>query len=204
VVLVGRDAQRLGPAAEAAGAEWAVADVSQPAAVARLCEDVRSRFEGEPDILVNSAGAFELAPIAQTSIESFDRLIAVNLRAVFLLVRQVLPGMLGRGSGDIVSIGSIAGRQGFADNGAYSASKFGLRGLHAVLATESRGTGVRATLIEPSATDTELWDTIDRERFSGLPERASMLGAEAVAQAVLYAVSQGSTVAVPNLILEHS
>ncbi|MEX2284597.1 MAG: hypothetical protein WEE89_19065, partial [Gemmatimonadota bacterium] len=64
--------------------------------------------------------------------------------------------------------------------------------------------GVRATLIEPAATDTALWDTIERERFSGLPERGGMLGAEAVAQAVLYAVSQAAAVAVPNLILEHS
>jgi hypothetical protein len=91
-------------------------------------------------------------------VEAFDRMIAVNLRAAFLLMRAFVPGMLARGRGHIVTIGSVAGRQAFPSNGAYSASKFGVRGLHAVLAAELRGTGVRATFVEPAATDTPLWD----------------------------------------------
>jgi NADP-dependent 3-hydroxy acid dehydrogenase YdfG len=144
----------------------------------------------QPDLLINAAGAFALAPVAQTSIESFDRMLATNLRGPFLLIRAFLPAMLARGEGFIVSIGSIAGRQAFPANGAYSASKFGLRGLHAVLDAELKGTGVRATLIEPAATDTALWDEIDRQQHPGLPGRESMLSPQAVADAVLYVLTR--------------
>jgi NADP-dependent 3-hydroxy acid dehydrogenase YdfG len=151
---------------------------------------------------VHSAGAFALAAIAETTVDAFDEQVAVNLRAVFLLTRAVLPGLLARGSGHIVTIGSIAGRQPFPGNGAYAASKFGVRGLHAVLLTELRGTGVRATLIEPAATDTGLWDQIDRRRFPDLPARSAMLSVDQVAEAVLYALSRPPGVVVPNLSIE--
>lgn len=156
------------------------------------------------DIVVHAAGAFELAPLVETSVESFDRMIAVNLRAAFLLVRAFVPDMLARGAGHVVSIGSVAGRQAFPANGAYSASKFGVRGMHAVLAAELRGTGVRASLVEPAATDTPLWDAVDRSKHTGLPEAAAMLAADDVATAVLYAVSQPDDVAIPNILVERA
>ena len=157
-----------------------------------------------PDILINAAGAFGLAPVAQTSVESFDRMLATNLRGPFLLIRAFLPAMLARGAGHIVSIGSIAGRQAFPSNGAYSASKFGLRGLHEVLDTELKGTGVRSTLIEPAATDTALWDEIERRDHPGLPERASMLSPEAVADAVLYVLTRPVQMHINYLGVERS
>jgi NADP-dependent 3-hydroxy acid dehydrogenase YdfG len=120
------------------------------------------------------------------------------------LIRAVLPGMLERGDGHIVTLGSVAGRVAFPENGAYSAGKFGARGLHAVLAAELRGTGVRATFVEPAATDTPLWDAIDRARHGGLPPREAMLAPSAVADAVLYAVTRPKEVAVPNILVERS
>lgn len=157
-----------------------------------------------PDVVVHAAGAFVLAPLAETSVAAFDRIVAVNLRGAFLLIRAFLPAMLARGSGHVVTIGSVAGRQAFASNGAYSASKFGVRGMHAVLAAELRGTGVRATFVEPAATDTPLWDAIDRERNPGLPTRAAMLSPDAVADAVVYAVTRPADIAIPNLLLERA
>jgi NADP-dependent 3-hydroxy acid dehydrogenase YdfG len=204
VILVARRPEKLGQAAAAVKAEWLSCDVTDAGAVAELAGAVRERFKGEPDIVVNAAGTFELAPIAETSIQSFDAMIAANLRAVFLVARAFLPGMLARGSGDLVSIGSVAGRQAFANNGAYSASKFGVRGLHAVLELELRGTGVRAALVEPAATDTTLWDAVDRDRFPELPDRSGMLSAEAVAEAVLYVLQQPRAVAVATLIMGHA
>jgi NADP-dependent 3-hydroxy acid dehydrogenase YdfG len=103
-----------------------------------------------------------------------------------------------------VSIGSVAGRNAFAGNGAYAASKFAVRGLHAVLDAELRGTGVRATLIEPAATDTGLWDQIDFEANPGLPERSAMLRPEAVAEAVIFALTRAPDVAIRNIIMERS
>jgi NAD(P)-dependent dehydrogenase (short-subunit alcohol dehydrogenase family) len=174
------------------------ADVSQPGDVARLATEL------DPDILVNAAGAFGLAPLAETSVDTFDAMLAVNLRAPFLLIRTFLPRMLARGSGYIISIGSVAGRQAFPGNGAYSASKFGLRGMHAVLDAELRGTGVRATLVEPAATDTPLWDAIDREKNPGLPERGAMLSPEAVADAVMYVLTRPAETHINFLAVERS
>jgi NADP-dependent 3-hydroxy acid dehydrogenase YdfG len=201
VVVAGRGEARLREAARAVGAEPCVADVATVEGVAAL----RAALDGAvPDVVVHAAGAFELAPLAETSIESFDRMVAVNLRSAFLLVREFVPGMLERGSGHIVVIGSVAGRQAFPANGAYSASKFGVRGMHAVLAAELRGTGVRATFVEPAATDTPLWDAVDLQASPGLPARSAMLDADAVADAVLFAVTRPDAVAIPNILVERA
>ena len=109
--------------------------------------------------------------------------------------------MLERGSGHIVNVGSVAGRLAIPGNGAYSASKFGLRGLHAVLAQELRGTGVRCTLVEPAATDTALWDALNPDARSDLPRRGEMLRPEDVARAVLFAVTQPRGVELSHLAI---
>ena len=187
-IIVARDAAVLEEAAAAIGAEALAGDITDPAALDPAALDpaalgpadgggivarVIERLGGVPDILVNAAGSFSLAPIAETALAAFDDAIAANLRAPFALTRAMLPSMLARRSGHIVTIGSVAGRAAFPGNGAYSAGKFGVRGLHDVLAAELRGTGVRSTLIEPAATDTGLWDSIDLARNPGLPERSA-------------------------------
>lgn len=204
LVLVARREAPLRAAAEAVGGLAVPADVSEAGAVERLAEVVRGVAAEGPDVLVSAAGAFELAPLEATSPESFDRQIAVNLRGPFLLIRAFLPGMLLRRRGHIVTIGSVAGRQAYPHNGAYSASKFGVRGLHAVLDAELRGTGVRATLIEPAATDTPLWDAVDVERHPSLPPREAMLPAGAVADAVIYAITRPPEVDVRNVLLDRA
>lgn len=200
VTIVARGGEALARCAQALGATSAVADVADDAAITHLAASLPE----VPDIVVHAAGAFGLASIEDTTLDAFDAMVAVNLRAAFLLMRAFVPGMRARSSGHFVSIGSIAGRVPLAGNGAYAASKYGLRGLHGVLDAELRGTGVRATLIEPAATDTPLWDAIDRAANPGLPEPAAMMQAEAVADAVLYAVTQPAAVAVRNIILERS
>ena len=204
VMIVAREKARLLAASGLAATRYYAADVSSAADVEKLAAEVRAVWGGAPDVIVNSAGAFELAPLNETTLESFDRHIAVNLRAVFLQIRSWLAEMLQRGSGHFVTIGSIAGRKAFPANGAYAASKFGVRGLHEVLDLELRGTGVRATLIEAAATDTALWARIDRNRLPDLPPPAAMLEPQAVAQAVLYAVTQPPEVAVPVVGVERS
>ncbi|MBR9990211.1 MAG: SDR family NAD(P)-dependent oxidoreductase [Gemmatimonadetes bacterium] len=204
VVLVARTAQSVREAAERLGGVAVAADVSTESGLAAVVDAVTGVQQQGPDIVVHAAGAFALAPLSETSVDAFDRMVAVNLRAAFLLVHAFLPGMLARGAGDIVTIGSVAGRQAFPSNGAYSASKFGVRGLHAVLAAELRGTGVRATFVEPAATDTRLWDDVDRDRNPGLPAREQMLGAVAVADAVLFAVTRPADTSVPNILVERA
>lgn len=204
LVLNARRPGALETAAVGLRAYGVPADVSEPGGVDRLAEEARRLLNGAPDIVVSAAGAFELAPLSEMSVESFERQIGVNLRAPFLLIRTFLPEMLERGSGHVVTIGSVAGRAAFAENGAYSASKFGVRGLHAVLDAELRGTGVRATLVEPAATDTPLWDAVDRRRHPGLPTADRMLPADAVADAVLFALTRPPAVDVRNILLDRS
>lgn len=205
VAMTARGEAALRDAASSVGGHAVVADVSDPASVHRLAAYLDEVLGGEaPDIVVNAAGVFDLAPLAETDPESFERHLAVNVRAPFLVIRAFLPAMLRRGSGHVVTLGSIAGRQAFPHNGAYSASKFAVRGLHAVLDAELRGTGVRSTLVEPAATDTPLWDAIDFARHPGLPPREAMLSPEAVADAVLYAVTRPPEVDVRTIVIERA
>ena len=204
VFIVARESAALERAAGETGAVPLAADVADADAVSALAARVAESCNGGPDIVVNAAGAFGLARLADTAPADFDRMIAVNLRGAFLMIRAFLPGMLERGSGHVVSIGSISGRQAFPANGAYSASKFGLRGMHAVLDQEVRGTGVRSTLVEPAATDTALWDPIDRTANPGLPVAEAMLSADDVAECVHFALARPAGVAVRNLFAERS
>lgn len=204
VVLVARTLDRVRDAATDVGGVPVAADVGTEEGIARVVEAVNALQSEGADIIVHAAGAFRLAPLAETSIAVFDEIVAVNLRAAFLLVHAFVPGMLARGTGHIVTIGSVAGRQAFPANGAYSASKFGVRGMHAVLAAELRGSGVRATFVEPAATDTALWDGVDRARNPGLPMPEQMMSAAAVADAVLFAVTRPQDVAIPNILVERA
>lgn len=183
------------------GRSWR-ADLSDDAEAWEALDLLQETLGGAPDIVVACAGAFDLAPLAETPVNTFDRMLALNVRGTFLVYRALLPAFLQRGSGDLVTIGSVAGRKAFPGNGAYSASKFGQRGLHEVLVEEFRGTGVRATLVEPAATDTSLWDALDPDSDADLPARRDMLRPEDVAQAVLFALTRPPHVRIPLLQIE--
>jgi NAD(P)-dependent dehydrogenase (short-subunit alcohol dehydrogenase family) len=202
VGMVARTGAELSRAAAEVGGHAIPADVTSPVSVHGLVGYVTELLGDTPDILVNSAGSFALAPLAATDPDTFDRQIAVNLRGPFLLIRALLPLMLARRSGLVVNIGSVAGRVAYPENGAYSASKFGLRGLHEVLVQETRGTGVRATLVEPGATDTSLWDAIDPDARPDLPSRSQMLSPDDVARAVLFAATQPAGVEIPVIAVQ--
>lgn len=201
VWMVARTETDLARAATSVGGIPVAADVATQAGVERVATELALAGAGVPDFVVSAAGSFLLSPLAQTSPADFDGQLASNLRAPFLLIRALLPAMLERRGGHIVSVGSIAGRMAMPGNAAYSASKFGLRGLHEVLAEEVRGTGVRATLIEPAATDTPLWDPLDPDSRADLPSRGSMLRPEDVARAVAFVLEQPPGVEISLLAL---
>jgi NADP-dependent 3-hydroxy acid dehydrogenase YdfG len=204
VGLVARSAGPLAARAAALGG-WAFpGDLSQADEVARVLAAFREHAGGDPDILVTSAGVFTMAPIEATDADALDLNWGLNLRASALCVRGVLPGMRARGSGTILQVGSVAGRKAFPANGAYSASKFGLRGFHEVLLEELRGSGVRATLLEPAATDTPIWDPMDPDANPNLPPRAAMLRPEDVAAAALFVATRPAGVQIPFLPIERT
>lgn len=202
LVMVARTPGPLGAAAGELGATAVAGDVTDRRFVARLKAKVTA--DGPLDALVNAGGAFDLAPIADTDPDMFDGMVRANLTGPFLLIRAFLPGMLAEGRGEIITVGSVAGRVAFPGNGAYSASKYGVRGLHAVLEQELRGTGVRSTLVEPAATDTPIWDHLDPDAREDLPSRAGMLPPEAVADAIHYVMTRPPEVQIPTVPVQRS
>ncbi|MBC7896226.1 MAG: SDR family NAD(P)-dependent oxidoreductase, partial [Cytophagaceae bacterium] len=157
--------------------------------VRRVATTVRGTM-GEPTIIVNNAGAFALGELGALSLADAERMVQVNLLAPYHLLHHLLPGMRERRRGHVVMVGSIADHTAFPENAAYAASKYGARAIHEVLCAELRGSGVRATLVSPGPVDTAMWDSVGLEHRKGFPARAEMLGAEDVADAVLWAVTR--------------
>lgn len=172
-----------------------VTDAGQVEAVRdRVLEDV-----GVPDILVNNAGTFLLKPFERTTPEEFRGQLEVNVTGPFLVARAFVPAMRARGRGDVVTVGSVSDHLAYPGNAAYGASKWGVRGLHEVLAAELRGSGLRLTLVSPGPTNTDLWDPVAPDTRDDMPDRAAMLTPRDVADAIRWVVTRPPGVSVPLL-----
>jgi NADP-dependent 3-hydroxy acid dehydrogenase YdfG len=204
LALVARGREALAALAAELDAEPVVCDVADLEQVERAVASIEALAGGAPDVVVNNAGIFAIGAAHKMSVDIFRRTLDVNLVAPFALVRAFLPGMRARGSGHLVTIGSVADRNIFPGNAAYSASKYGLRALHEVLRAELRGTGVRTTLVSPGPVDTELWDPIDPDNRAGFTPRAQMLGAGEVADAIRWAIAAPAGVNIEELRLSSS
>lgn len=162
LALLGRNAAELGQQSELLSAEHPGAKIHTIAvdlldAPARQhAVEQASDLLGGIDVLINCAGLMSFRPFAEEDPEVIERIVQLNLLAPMRLIRQVLPAMLERGSGRIVNVGSTFGSIGFAWFAAYSASKFGLRGLSESLRRELEGTGVGVTYVAPRAVKTPL------------------------------------------------
>jgi NADP-dependent 3-hydroxy acid dehydrogenase YdfG len=156
---------------------------------------------GLPDIVVNNAGIFFIKSLAETTHDDFTTTLKTNLTAAFLVARALVPKMAARGSGHLVTIGSISDYIGFSGSTAYAASKFGLRGMHEVIRQETAKSGVRTTLVSPGPVDTDIWNAVDPDSKPGFTKRKDMMRAEDVAAAVVYAVTQPEHVAVTEIRL---
>ncbi|HUQ83973.1 MAG TPA: SDR family oxidoreductase [Gemmatimonadaceae bacterium] len=205
VVLIARSERTLADIATSLGdlALPLACDVSREADVMAAVTRIRATV-GVPDILVNNAGSFSLASIETVDPMAFEDIVETNLVAPLRFVRAFLNDMHVRRAGHVVTIGSVVDRAVFSENAAYAASKHGARALHEVLRLETRGSGVRATLISPGPVDTPLWDPLDPDNRDGFTPRALMLRAAAVADAVLYAVTRPDDVNIDELRLSRS
>ena len=138
------------------GKAWAVpCDVTDVAGVADLVK-AATRSAGSVDILVNNAGVAHSAPVAKTSLEDWNRVLAVNATGTFLCSRAFLGGMLERGRGSIVNVASVAGLTGGRYIAAYAAAKHAVIGLTQSVAAEVEGTGVTCNAVCPGFVDTEM------------------------------------------------
>lgn len=126
---------------------------------AAITEAARSLVaaQGAPTVVVNNAGDLVRGPLVhETSIEDWDRVLDVNLRAPFVLCRALLPSMLAMGRGRFVHVASISATMGSPGAASYAASKWGLVGLSKSLADELRGTGLQSMAILPGSVDTDM------------------------------------------------
>ena len=110
---------------------------------------------GPISILVNNAGIGLFGPAHEKSEADWDRALDSNLKSVFLVSRAVVPSMIRRGSGDIINISSLAGKNTFAGGGIYCASKWGLMGLSGCMMEDLRAHGIRVSVICPGSVATE-------------------------------------------------
>ncbi|MFM9106262.1 MAG: SDR family NAD(P)-dependent oxidoreductase [Chloroflexota bacterium] len=137
-------------AAEVPGAVSLKADVTRQADIDALV--AAARRLGRIDILVNNAGIVDrILPVGEMTDEVWDRVLAVNLTGPMKLARAVIPGMVDAGGGVIVNVSSVAGIVGGLGGAAYTASKHGLNGLTANIASSYLGTGVRCVGLAPGA-----------------------------------------------------
>ncbi|MFM9013732.1 MAG: SDR family oxidoreductase, partial [Gemmatimonadota bacterium] len=165
---------------------------------------VLTALHGAPHHVLHAAGIFPLAAIEAASDADLHLALALNVAAPLRLTRDLLSAMRARGSGDIVTIGSVADRAVFPGNATYAASKHALRAVHETLRMETRGSGVRATLVSPAATDTALWDPHDPDTSPHLPSRTEMLRAADVGEAVAWAVTRPAHIDVEEIRLARS
>jgi 3-oxoacyl-[acyl-carrier protein] reductase len=136
-------------------AGWSMADLSDERQVITMVEEVTAGA-GRIDSLVNNAGISEEAPILELSVDSWDRMMAVNLRSVFLCSRAVLPGMIDQGSGTIINIASQAAVRGAPRLSHYAASKAGILGFTRSISREVGPLGIRVNAIAPGPMRTPL------------------------------------------------
>jgi NAD(P)-dependent dehydrogenase (short-subunit alcohol dehydrogenase family) len=141
-------------------AEGISGDVSSEEFVQRLALKVSQDY-GALDALVNNAGVSLIVPAEETTAAQWQRVMAINLFAPFLLCRYLGAQMLQRRQGSIINVASVAGLAGIAHRSAYNASKHGLVGLTRTLAAEWGGRGVRVNAVCPGWIKTEM-DTLDQ------------------------------------------
>jgi 3-oxoacyl-[acyl-carrier protein] reductase len=160
-----------------------VADVTKLADVSDLVATTESTL-GPITILVNNAGIGLFGPVHEKTEADWDRVLDTNLKSVFLVSRAVAPSMIRRGSGDIINISSLAGKNTFAGGGIYCASKWGILGLSGCMAEDLREHGIRVSVICPGSVATE---------FSGRSPKdpSKVLSPADVAHAVEAIVTQG-------------
>jgi NAD(P)-dependent dehydrogenase (short-subunit alcohol dehydrogenase family) len=188
VIVHGRDAERGAKAVqdiENAGgtARFIAADVSKVDDVRRLADEA-----GAVDILVNNAGIYRFAPTFDTTDADFDAQIDTNLRAPYVLVQKLVPGMIERGEGSVINVTTVAASTPAAGAGIYGASKAALELLTKLWADEFGATGVRVNAVAPGPTQTQGTADLGDELIEGLG-RTTALGRTAEADEIANVVT---------------
>ncbi|MGD6741899.1 SDR family NAD(P)-dependent oxidoreductase [Streptomyces sp. BH106] len=209
VLLVDRDATALEEAAAAIASgggtvHTAKADVSDEQSVRDYVSRAKELFDGRIDILFNNAGIEgPVADLVDYPAEDFDKVIAVNLRGVFLGLKHVLPVMIAQGSGSVINTGSVASVRGLSGAISYNAAKSAVLGMTRAAAAELGSAGVRVNAVLPGMIDTRMLRNLvthmsgDVETGLDVVARSAPLGRngrpEDVAETVAFLASDASS-----------
>lgn len=159
-------------------------DVADPAQVQR-CVDATVRAFGRLDVVVNNAGVDYTRPFYELSVEEWDRVLDVNLRAAFLFARAAFPIMREQGGGHFVNVASTAALRGWANCAAYHASKWGLLGFTRGLGVDGRPFNIRATALIPGGMATHFFDRLEVK-----PDPKMLNDPANVAEVIVFVLSQ--------------
>ena len=140
-------------------------DLADANGLTQVMRSLRQQL-GPVRVLVNAAATDAPQPVAEMSVDAWDRVMAVNLRAVFVLSKLAVADMVATGQGTVVNVSSVAGKRGWANASAYCASKFALTGFTQALGAEVRPHGVRACIVYPGAMATHWgqWSPAERSQ----------------------------------------
>lgn len=183
--------------------DFKVTDVTSKQQVEDLVAYTREKF-GPVDILFNNAGIMPLSLMKNTMVDDWDRMIDINVKGVLYGIAAVLPEMLERNKGHIITTSSVAGHEVFPSSAVYSGTKFAVRIIMEGLNKELTNSNVRTTTISPGAVATELTHTItDENAIQALKDRKrTPIKSEDIANAVFYAISQPENVSVNEMIVK--
>ena len=196
VVVCARRADKLAALTAELGAQTLAIelDLRDRGAVERALGALPPAF-AEIDLVVNNAGlALGLEPAQRAALDDWDQMVDTNCKGLVYVTRAVLPGMVSRGHGHVINIGSVAGSYPYPGGNVYGATKAFVHQFSLNLRSDLHGTGVRVTCVEPGLSGGTEFSTV---RFAGDQERAravyagvTPLGADDVAEAVHWAASQ--------------
>lgn len=182
---------------EQGGEAWAIQiDVADERQVERLMADTVSRY-GRIDVLVNNAGIGGGGRLADTSTETFDQVMNVNLRGTFFCCRAGFQHMKKQGGGVIINMSSVAGLQAWAGTGTYSASKHGIMALTKSLADEGRPYHIKVSAICPGAVADDLVDAAPADI-----ERSERIDPFDVAEAAVFLSTLGKYAVVHQIVID--
>ena len=173
VALVDLDEAALQEAVRSIGEEkasYTVADVTQPEQTQAYINAAVDRWGGIDVLLANAGIEGTLSPITDYPVDVFDRVMAVNVRGVWLGIKYVVPVMTGRGGGSIVITSSTAGIGGSAEMSAYTTSKHAVIGLMRTAALEGAPSGIRVNTVNPAPIETRMMRSIEDMRVAALDD----------------------------------